>query len=645
MNWKFLLSTSLALSIIFVILMTVVLYIKFKSDNKKKKTSAELNPNEGRYFKKFQLKPTDLNESNDSEAESQRRRERAFNKLIFYIPFIILFLVAGYLWVFHQSLFHEKVILTNKELSDMKVESRQWKPEVSPLRPKLTEILGPLRKKNIRLVISKDGLNFKVPGSGRRISSEALASWEVWLEKNEITYDLCTKDQLTDCLSGKNKIYVLLPDFWTAKDLNTFHSRSFRVILSGVPLQVFLDTQAWSWKDLQFRKDNHPEKGLVALAADRELTLGWSPGALLSINRFFAGVHVKASKSQAFRMSETFQFSDSLESSLSASTSSTNSRYVWMDFLPTEKESERPQVTNDLMAGVFRYLLGLEYSAVAAWPEGKEFPVGLVINVNEFNSSLKTLEPGKLAYSFFGFSRFLEKNRSSMSSLKDKGNIHCQSDIDRDFDRISLLEQSKAIALCQKTLQSLLNGNRASGLQPPGEKYSDDTFSAASHFGMDFVFVHHLKQFSPQPLRDIKSSFTINLIPRMFSDDHFFFEKNKFSQSDVERLLHREINVAKSLGVPYLYRTHSHRLSMDEFTKIDAVLKDVSARDSTWKASLSELSQWWRVRSNLNAGISLSETDFQKYKPVLVHLKKDGKLVSSEITPGQIWQNAGEGDD
>lgn len=645
MNWKFLLSTSLALSIIFVILMTVILYIKFKSDNKKKKTQVELDPNEGRYFKKFQHKDSTDVLPEEDKGETQRRRERAFNRVIFYIPFVILFLVAGYLWTFHQSLFHEQVVLTNKEISDLKVESRQWKPAVSPLRPKLTEVLGDLRTKSVRLVVSKEGLNFKVPETGRRISSEALASWEVWLEKNEIKYDVCSKQKLTDCLSGRNRIYVLLPDFWKAEDLESFHSRTFRFILAGVPLQVYLDTEAWSWKGLRFRKDNLPTKNLVALAADKPLTLGWNPGALLSIQRFFEGVHVVASPAEAYRLPDTFRFSDNVESSLATSVLDSGSRYVWMDFLPTEKESERPQMTNDLMAGVFRYLLGQEYSAVAAWPLGKQMPLGVVVNLNEFNAGLKKLDPDLIKYTFFAFSRFLERNRSSLTSIKDKGNIHCQSDEDRDFDRISLLEQSKAIALCQKTLLDLFDENLASGLQPPDEKYTDDTFTAASHFGMEFVFVHQLKQFSPQALRDIKSSFTINLIPRMFSDDHFFFEENKFSQSDVERLLHRELSIAEKLGVPYFYRTQSHRLEAAEFEKIQAVLKQASDRESTWGTSLSTLSQWWRVRSNLNAGISLSESDFEIYRPYLLRVNRDGRLSRTPMQPGQTWNYTGDDND
>lgn len=632
MNWEFLISSALAFTLLFVVVLTIGFYVNYKRDQKLRKKKPEVNANEGRYFSRYTPEAnTEKVKVPEVEVIESPTLWFKYGHLTPY--FIFAALVVGFFSLNFYKFFSD-IKLTNEEVESLRFKSYNWSEWSDQSLPAWRDVVKDLQLKNIVILKSADDANWYLTESGRKISIEAEAAWGRWAGASGLKPRTCTFEAWANCrFQGEKSLVLVMPGHWDFAKIDLLLNQGASVLLLGPPAQIFQDNQqVIQWRNLSFEKSFHERLVPMVLRGDQKLTLGWKAGSIVDFHPVSKSYRAVYENPDAWRMPKRSSLRGEFEAAL-VSGAVGRGRFIWTDAWPEKDITFAPvsdEVLANFQASIFRYLLKHEYSSLATWPGAKPFAflTSYFIEDNfevpkKFSETFARENNLKIVWGMT--SRFAVENWKQTKAISLRGDLACTGDEMRSFVGENLLTQTRRLALCAKAMTAVTE--RASkGVFPLEEKFDHNTINAATNLGFDFILTgNEYDYLTPKLLLDKDNRASFLMIGRMTSTDFEKTEGRKISSFDMQGIMKEELGWAGKLRGMYLLNLRSNQISADFSRQIKDVIKQ--ARDQeAWEALATEMAEWWRYRAQVIGGVKPTSTDIEKYNLHRVRVNAEGEL-------------------
>jgi peptidoglycan/xylan/chitin deacetylase (PgdA/CDA1 family) len=412
------------------------------------------------------------------------------------------------------------------------------------------------------------------------------------------------------------------------------------VILYDAPKQVasLNKHSQYSLYGMQFRRFTDNSYSKLALVGDQELSLGFDAGSIIDVNRLSRHYTVHSLYPQAVAIDSANRSGGTLLTRLYAQTVA-KGRFVWMDFSPNTGDHAHDlaqEKFEGVVASIFRYLSKKPYQAVAMWPEGKRFAALLEEDTEDkFHYADRVHRffiENNYPITWYILSNEAQINRALTRDLAVSGEVACHGDNHRPFTLSDMQEQHKRIARCQKVLLEL-TGKKVASFRPPEEKFVDETLDAMTNNDIThFIAQYGVDRFVPIIMTSTVTGKQLVSLPRMATDDFELWHRLKMKTQVSKKLTLQEINYVEALSGLYIFSFHTQFMGDDDnFSVVKDIAHHINKKDAYFQTT-SMISEWWKVRTRLIAGKAIKEEEIQLFKPVLLRVNTDGKLVSSAYT-------------
>ena len=583
---------------------------------------------EGQFFKRYV--PTTLRVAYDARRQQQSERlRRHFNVLR-----IAMMAIAGgglvavvFFAVFENWSHIIQIDLTDREIAALDYSQNHWLRKINNQLPQLDTLLPLLRKHGVALISARSDRQWRV--AGRSLTNAARTQWQKFLQQNKVPYHNCVWKGLSRC--GRTDIYIALPGQWNREVIDKLLKRGVNLLLYGPPAPLFTHKDRIEFYGLNFIPRSFPGMQQLAIAGDRELTLGFDAGLIILATPSFDGYMAQSTQPQAIGINDTRFIGGVIQTRLYAQTIG-KGHLVWMDFSPNS--DDHPEALNSnllaaLNATVFRFLLHRPYSAWASWPNGKRFAGTLSEDTEERFSRAKEIltlvHKLDVPITWFILSNVAQKFPALTRQLADAGEIACHGDSHASFIGGDRANQIRRIARCRKVLTEI-TGVTPIAFRPPSEEYNSDTVDAVANNGMSYYFAEAGGDRAVPVLEQSsgKSKVLVSL-PRICADDFEMWHTRKLGFSESIDRADSDLHWTDTLGGLLMFDFHTQNVS-DEHLKVITHYVQRLKQEDVFLSSAGEIASWWQERDRLVHGESIAQTRYDRYRPVLLMVDEDGRL-------------------
>ena len=641
MNWNLIPLVLLFLGVFFLISTSLIFYIRHWAYRHAGQVS--LTPTEGTFFKRYI--PQALREEYDKKVTGLKDHQRAKRRLRlaqFTSAIIVIGAIAvpAYWLIQNKDQLLTPIDLTDMEITKLDYTQHHWQRMVDKQLPSLPAILSQVKNKIFIIPFSEHDADWLVDGVNMR--KYAFAHWVNFAQNQHFSIVQCEWKKLVTCQARHRHPFILvLPGYWDFAALDAALAHGANAIAYGPPAQLYKGNEdtTIAWHGLDFQKILKKEAGSIILRGDQLLTLGFDAGLILNAYSPFEGFKATTDSAQAISIGDTYRPGGVKETRLYAQTVGPG-RLVWLDFAP-DPINNPPELNithlNALMAAIFRYLSRQSYSAIATWPQAREY-AGLIEEDTEdryLNAKkvIRLVQDRNYPISWFILSNVALRHRDLTRQLANTGEIACHGDNHGIFTKNTRREQVIRIARCQKVLHEI-TGIKPLAFRPPEEEYNSATIDAIANNGMTHYIANYT---SDRPVPEIQESLTTKnslvSIPRMVSDDYDLWHTRDLDHDDTIRMITRETDWMQYIGGLYMYSFHTQY--MDKRDNLNAIqfLGNKLQESKAYFATAGNIAHWWRFRTNLQAGKPGSELEFNEFKPILLSVTEQGNLTREPYQP------------
>lgn len=633
MKWDQLILMFVFMSLFFLIVTTLIFYIKHWSS--RRLSTVNSSSIEGEYFKRYI--PENLRVEYDRIKSSGGKRtgilRRFFAKLATLV--VLMAAIGISLFSFQQNIdtLLIPIDLSPEEIKNLDYTQHQWRREIDNRLPQLEQLLSRLPSRGFIVPYSENDKNWLF--NGKNIRNAAYQQWVNFAEKHHFETIGCRWDLLQQCLNNhKSWIILVLPGFWDLASMDYALKRGANVIAYGPPAQIDSQQSGLEWQGIKFTKVVSEESGSIILRGDQLLTLNFDAGLILDASSSFKGFQAYADNSQAVTFDASYQLEKTKGTRLYAKTIG-QGRLVWLDFAPDAVDHSLDiNVThlNAIIASIFRYFSRQSYSAIATWPEGRDY-AALVDEDTEdqFSNADKVAKLARkydFPISWYILSNEALKNRSLTRELSETGEIACHGDHHGVFTLSTKQDQVVRIARCKKVLKALTD-IEPKAFRPPEERFNTATIDAIANNGMD----HYIAVNSPdRAVPEIMSSSdgkSLVSIPRMINDDYELWHKRNLNYGESVSLFKGEVEWSQFIGGIHMFSFHTQYIKDPNHYQALEYLCEKLKKSGAYFETSSSIAKWWRVHEKLSNGLNVSASLVAKYHPVVLTVTKNGELSVS----------------
>ena len=634
MNWTLIGILILVLAVLSSITVALIFYARHWATRHKHLVGPDYFT-EGFHFKRYI--PPELRERYDADRDrAGKKMLRAKAKLTRYFSFAILSAAAfllGISFVANRDKLLAPIELEPAEIAAIDETAHQWRKQGDEQLPKLESVIASLKDKGFVIVLDDKDEAWRHDGmSPSRIGYH---HWKHFFEHYELEYKKCHWKSLAQCRkSVKDGIIVAPPGHWDFATIDRLFDEGANLILYGPPAAIFQESQSTlSWRGLYFEATRKTSPRYVALRGDQKLTLGFDAGLIIGAYPAFKGYRVLSNQPQAVSIDHDHVVGGALETRLYAEEVG-QGRMVWLDFAPhfiDHIAGINADYLNAVTTSVFRYLLRERYSTWATWPEGKRF-AGFIEQDSEhkFEQAKRVVDlVTRLQFpiTWYVLSDEAQENRDLTRRMAAVGEIACHGDDHAPFTKADRHIQTVRLARCQKVVETI-TGIKPTSFRPPEERYNEDTMDAMINTGITHYFAG-ARENRAVPLLEVSAQTGKSLvsIPRLVMDDYYMWETKKLDFEETRRLALQEIGWIEHLGGLYTFSFHSQFMESDDnLRSVEYIGRELSNRD-TYFATVKDIAEWWRFRSQLIGEYPVSQELFERFKPVLITVDHDGTIT------------------
>lgn len=632
-NWGVLVIVAVTLAVLLILAGITVFYIRHWAARHE---VTETEPGEGKYFKRFvDDKEKAMHRATQAIALEKKRsslRRIKWGMTAAFVSVLAIGTVTS-LYVNRDALV-AKVTLEDEDLQLIKTTHHQWNKFYPENIPDLQQQLGKMKIRGIVLLSSLD-----TTGNSHldAIKENTRLTWQRFGDTHHIATMPCEWNELSDCLQQfRGWLFVLLPDHWNQLTIDRMLKSGESVLLYDAPFQVVdkRNARTFSLYDLKFQPALNKSHNVLALAGDRELTLGFDAGTVIGVESYSNSYTATSLDPQALAIDSAHVAGAEIKTRMYAKAVG-QGRLVWMDFSPNldEHDQANPEYFNGLLASVFRYLNKESYQAIATWPEGKPFAALLEEDTEEgFDKAERVARffiKNDYPVTWYMLSKEAEKNRALTRLMAEAGEVACHGDNHQPFTLNDSETQHYRIALCRKALYEI-TGRKVLSFRPPEEKFSDITLDALVNNGVQhYIAEHGIDRFVPVIMKSKQNGQELVSVPRMVLDDYALWHDMEADFLLTKRLTTQQIDYVKAVTGLYMFSFHTQFMSDDDnFAAVKYIAHQVHDKDAYF-ATAQQISSWWKFRSRLLAGKKVHPEDILAFKPVVLSVNKNGKITSA----------------
>lgn len=635
MNWNIFVLMLLFMAVFFLISVSLLFFIRHWSS--RHVDDNVMTANEGVYFKRYI--PEQLRNDYDKKlggfhSNHSIKHRSLWARLASGIIIISAVTIPLYSFIQNLDLFLQPIDLNPSEISKLDYTQHRWQRVIDNKLPDLATVLAPMKTKTFIVPYSNKDTDWLFDGLNLR--QYALKHWHNFARRNQFTVIRCKWKKLTRCQRAhKDGIILVLPGHWDFEALDTALANGANVIAYGPPAQLFSDSKdtVIKWHGLTFKEVLKKEGGAIILRGDQLLTLGFDAGLILKAYSPFEGFLTNSESAQAVSIGNVYHAGGENETRLYANKTGSG-RLVWMEFAPDPTDNN-PGVNvkhlDALMAAIFRYLSRQTYSAIAMWPQAKQFAALIEQDTeDQFENAeavIELVEEKGYPISWYILSNEALKHRQITRDMAKTGEIACHGDNHGIFTKSSRRDQVVRIARCQMVLTEI-TGVKPLAFRPPQEEHNSSTVDAILNNGM----THYIANSSPdRAVPEMQISLvnqkSLVSIPRLVSDDFEMWHTRNLNHTSTIKLMDDEISWMSHIGGLYMYSFHTQ--FMDNTDNLEAIeymgdkLKQLDAYFTTSK----NITDWWRFRTALQRGEWDTMEQFSRFDPVLLSVTKEGQLT------------------
>lgn len=294
-----------------------------------------------------------------------------------------------------------------------------------------------------------------------------------------------------------------------------------------------------------------------------------------------------------------------------------NSRRVWMAFDPGQEEkmsSQEKFYAKTAFLSTLAWAGKNPLSQLDLWPKGHAFSSVVAIdglngfeNMDRFTKALKkTKTPATL---FISPKHYLESGKYLRNIQEDfdlgLGYYNPLKSTDVSAEKYFEHIQVARFDLEEKARQPI------QGFQPAEEKYDTDMVNAVWQNRFKYLMGdNRYSRLSPLWINSGKLLF----IPRISPDDIQIERQRELeNQEQVAKAIEKEFSRVKSVGGLFLLSLHTSVFGQKIYqSPLEKTLKTLST-EQPWKATLSELHNWWRTRELIETRVAVEKTNPQTF--------------------------------
>ena len=632
MKWDQLLFMFVFTSLLFLIMTTVVFYIRHWSGRHAGGDSNSLL--EGEYFKRY-LPEYLRNEYEKQQGTPGKSKKGRFRALKAKIATAVTVLLALGISIFsierNMDSFLPTIDLTAEEIKNLDYTQHQWNRHIDFKLPRLSTILPHFSDRGF--IIPFDDKDKSWLFNGQNIRKLANEQWNNFAQSQQFKMLSCSWAQLSSCRKKHPEwIVLVLPGFWNLNTLDEALGQGANVITYGPPAQISMSPNKIAWQGIQFSKEGTRDNGEIILRGDQLLTLDFDAGLVIDAFSAFGGYQVFADNPQAVNFNATYEVEVTKGTRLYAK-SVGQGRLVWLDFPPDPIDNSlEVNVThlNALVASIFRYFSRQPYSAIATWPQGKPF-AALVDEDTEdqFQNANDVIELSqKYGYpiSWYILSNQALKHRSIAKNLPKYGEIACHGDHHGVFTLSNSREQVIRIARCKKVLKAL-TGIEPKAFRPPEERHNSATIDAIANNGMDhFIAVNSPDRAVPEKLVSLTNGKSLISIPRMINDDYELWHVRGLNYIESTKIFDGEVKWSRLIGGVHMFSFHTQFIDDHDHFRALQHLCDQLIRNKAYFQTSQAIADWWRFRQLLSDGQDVPIDLIKQFQPMRVSVNERGEL-------------------
>jgi len=634
MKWDQLILMLLFMSLFFLIMTTLIFYIKHWSG--RRLSTINYSTIEGEYFKRYI--PENLRVEYDRlNGTIGRKRTGILRRFVAKLASLAILLAAIGVFLLSleknvDTLWHP-IELTPEEVANLDYSQHQWNREIDNRLPQLNDVLTRFSNSGFIVPYSENDKNWLF--NGQNIRKVAYEQWINFGQKHHFEMIGCRWELLQNCQNNhKNWIILVLPGYWDLTSMNFVLKRGANVIAYGPPAQIDIKDTVVEWQGIKFAKAVSKESGAIIVRGDQLLTLNFDAGIILDASLAFKGYHAYADKSQAVTYDASYELEKTKGTRLYAKTIG-KGRLAWLDFAPDAVDHSKDiNVThlNAIIASIFRYFSRQSYSAIGTWPEGKAY-AALVDEDTEdqFANAGKVAKLAKkydFPISWYILSNEALKHRALTKKLAETGEIACHGDHHGIFTLSTNKEQVVRIARCKKVLKEL-TGVEPKAFRPPEERYNSATIDAIANNGMDhYIAVNSPDRAVPEILVTPDGRSLVS-IPRMINDDYELWHKRNLNYDESVSIFKGEVEWSRFIGGIHMFSFHTQYIDDSKHYQALEFLCEKLKKTGAFFETSSSIANWWRVHEKLSNSLTVSADVIDKYKPVVLTVTEKGELTKS----------------
>lgn len=542
------------------------------------------------------------------------------------LPLVVVLSAIPQFW-------HNWVTLDDKLLEDIQEKKEKKikafsKASVQPLENNYSPVEFNTDRKAI--IIHHSGDNWPIAD---------IYKFQSFLLSKGIAAEICSKTNKVSCLAETQK-YLIVSDvaYINESEIKALLSYGHNILTFGTPR--LSNAKQVSMLGLQFYQSDPPTNNALVLVNDVELTLGVDSDSVFFIDRLDNNYRAISSNPQALSIRSSGIAGGDINARMH-SEAHNGSRFVWLDFLPMNVETQDSRFDH-LTDNIMRYVLGEQYRSVATWPDGKKVIAFLEQDTEDrFESSGRVVDYfnyHNLPITWFVLSDLAEKNQYLTQKLMVESEMACHGDNHDVVIRLGYFDQLNKLRACQKSIKAITDIN-VTGYRPPTEAYNINTLKALAAAEFSYIYARFDGASGLPRVWKIGDE-KLAQIPRINSDDFYlWFKKNLDTQGSV-KLLEDELRWIEQLGGLFGFSFHSQFMADDEYFEVVKVLANYLKNNSkVYLTTVGEVAEWWLFRNEilfLKDWRASSLTPDQarkaaKYRPVLLEVNKRGKLEKTPL--------------
>lgn len=636
MNWDQILLMSVFLSLFFLVMTTLILYIRHWSS--RHSASVQHNYFEGEYFKRYI--PENLRQKYDRQYRSRHGPDGRYRMWLAKIA--SAFTVLGAVTISFYSLSRNvdtlliPIDLTSNEIINLDYTQHQWQRKIDAKLPSLEKVLAGFSDRGFIVPYNDKDENWLF--NGRNIRALAFNHWSHFAQRHKFKTLTCSWERLAYCQNEHpHWIVLVLPGYWDLNSMNAALKRGANLVSYGPPAQIDDIKNVIDWQGIKFLKVANRDYGEIILRGDQLLTLNFDAGLIIDAFSAFNGYQANAKNAQAVSFDAIYEV-DAMKGTRLYAKSVGKGRLVWLDFPPDPVDNSLEVNVNHLnsvVAAVFRYLSRQPYSEIATWPHGKAF-AALVDEDTEdqFANAKDVVKLSRnldIPISWYILSNEAQKNRGTTRELAEVGEIACHGDHHGVFTLSNHREQVIRIARCKKVLTEL-TGIEPKAFRPPEERYNNSTIDAIANNGFDhYIAVNSPDRAVPEILVSLTNGKSLVSIPRMINDDYEIWHVRKLNYLESIRLFDGEVTWSRLIGGVHMFSFHTQYIdSHRNYRALEHLCYKLKNNDAYFETSQS-IADWWRLRRDLSLGKKVHPELVKKFHPVVLSVDKNGKLTRTEF--------------